>query len=106
MKNKLYILIMHRWGEKGLHSYTQGVYDDKELALKVGRAEMLYRAGKYEPKLYEAEINKPYYPNDSEFRAILGIGPEHENEDTSFDETYSENGHKKRAIPGRGDNQE
>jgi len=34
MKNKLYIVNVFRWGDRGKHSYFVGVFDKKNKALK------------------------------------------------------------------------
>ena len=61
MKNKLYIVNVFRWGDRGKHSYFVGVFDKKNKALKEADKEERYRGGiKYQAEIIETEINVSY----------------------------------------------
>lgn len=44
---KVYIVIMHRYGDTDAHTYIEGVYKTYELAKKAGFKEQMYRGNKY-----------------------------------------------------------
>lgn len=53
----LYVVTMHRWGDKELHSYLLGVYDNYAEALDAGIQEYEDRAHKYEPTIWNTLLN-------------------------------------------------
>jgi len=56
---KLYVVQMYRWGDEDGHSYIEGIYVNRRLANKHGKAEEVSRAGKYEFKIWTFTLNKP-----------------------------------------------
>ena len=57
MTQKVYVVVMRRFGDSELHSYAQGVFTKKHQAKKAGIAEEYFRGGKYEAVLYEFELD-------------------------------------------------
>lgn len=43
----MYVVIAYRWGERGNHSYTLGIFDKKMAAIKCAESHTKYRGGKY-----------------------------------------------------------
>ena len=55
----LYVVQMYRWGDKDSHSYIEGIYDNRRIACRHGKAEVRQRAGKYEYKIWKHSLNQP-----------------------------------------------
>ncbi len=55
---KVYIVIMHRYGEREAHTYIKGIYKNKENAIKVGKEEEMCRDGKYDSVIREEIVNE------------------------------------------------
>lgn len=53
MKRNIYTVHAYRWGDRGLHSYSIGVYTKKHAALKAAEEEEEWRGGKYECEVLE-----------------------------------------------------
>lgn len=47
MKQVIYIVEAHRWGDRELHHYIVGAFTKKAQAIKCADAEAQYRGGKY-----------------------------------------------------------
>jgi hypothetical protein len=58
MKTTVYVVTMHRWGDKESHNYVQGVFTKKAQAQKCCDAERSYRGCKYEPKITEVILDQ------------------------------------------------
>lgn len=54
----LYIVQMYRYGSLDAHSYTAGIFDNEYDAKACGIAEAFWRANKYEPVIYEHNLNE------------------------------------------------
>lgn len=55
----IYILEMQRFGNEEAHHYIVGAYSTIEGANFAGDAEERFRAGKYEKKITQVEIDAP-----------------------------------------------
>ena len=72
MKNKIYVVSMYRWGDRESHSYVQGVYTKKSLAIKLAEEERVYRGGnKYYPEVLEFNTNTPKSSEDAATYKII-----------------------------------
>jgi len=56
MKNKIYIVVAYRWGERSNHSYTVGAFETKEEAIVCADGHRDYRGGKYSCEVEEIII--------------------------------------------------
>lgn len=56
---KVYVTVMHRWGDPDNHTYIAGVFSSKEEADKVGKLEHEWRGNKYDHVVKEFVINDP-----------------------------------------------
>jgi len=73
-KKKLYIVIVYRWGDRGLHSYFVGVFAKKQKAIDEAEKEECYRGGsKYQAEIIETEINISCAGIDYEFKTIKDL---------------------------------
>ena len=54
----LYVVQMYRWGNKEGHNYTAGIFDNETDAKACGVAENIWRGSKYEPTIYQHNINE------------------------------------------------
>ena len=45
--NEMYVVIAYRFGNNSLHSYTVGVFNKKDIAIKCAESHADYRGGKY-----------------------------------------------------------
>jgi hypothetical protein len=50
---KFYTVNAYRWGDRELHSYSVGVYTNKQAALQAAESEAEWRGGKYECEVLE-----------------------------------------------------
>lgn len=71
---KVYVVTMHRWGDSESHNYVQGVFTKKFQAEKAGKAENLYRGGKYEYKISECTLNEHDSDSISYFQRVEAFG--------------------------------
>ena len=53
----VYTVHAYRFGDRDLHSYSVGVYSDKDSALDAARIETDYRGGKYDCEVLEWELD-------------------------------------------------
>jgi len=58
---KVFVVKMNRYGDREKHSYVLGVWSTREEAEKAGNVEKYYRAGKYEPEIFEFTIDANEY---------------------------------------------
>jgi|GEM_PF-5744102 len=58
MKEIIYVVVAHRYGNKELHSYIVGVFSSPEDALKAAVREEEFRGGKYICSVLEIEKEK------------------------------------------------
>ena len=73
-KNKIYIVIVYRWGDRGCHSYFVGAFASKQKAIDEAEKEEHYRGGiKYQSEIIETEINKSCAGNDFEFKTVKSL---------------------------------
>jgi len=54
----LFVVQMYRWGTEDNHNYTAGIFDNEADAKVCGVAENIWRGGKYEPTIYQHNLNK------------------------------------------------
>jgi len=67
MKNKIYTVHAYRYGDRELHSYSQGVFTKKQAALVEAEKHSLERGGKYECEVVEWE------PDSVNGKVVLGL---------------------------------
>ena len=56
-KNKIYTVIAYRYGDNSSHSYTLGVFNKKEKAIKCADSHTEYRGMKYSCHVEQCELN-------------------------------------------------
>ena len=59
-----YVVVAYRWGEQANHSYSIGVFDDKQLAIDAAESHTTYRGGKYACVVEECTLN--FFDNDTD----------------------------------------
>lgn len=58
LKKFIYVVIMHRWGDRESHSYFLGVYSKKKRAQNAGNREYEQRgSGKYYPEIIKTNLD-------------------------------------------------
>ena len=73
-KNKLYIVIVYRWGDRGCHSYFVGAFSKKQKAIDEAQKEEMYRGGtKYRAEIIETDINVSCAGNEHDFKTIKAL---------------------------------
>lgn len=56
---KIFVTIMHRWGDPDNHTYVLGVFTSEEEAERYGQMEHQYRGNKYDPVVKAFTVNDP-----------------------------------------------
>jgi len=56
---KVFVTIMHRWGDPDNHTYVLGVFTSKEEAELHGQKEHEWRGNKYEPVVKAFTVDDP-----------------------------------------------
>lgn len=64
MKDEVYVVIAYRWGQRENHSYTLGVFNQEDTAIKCADSHTEYRAGKYACVVEKCVMNE--FQNDSD----------------------------------------
>lgn len=60
--DKVYVVMMHRFGDREGHSYVEGIYSNMGEAVKNLELHEQWRGGKYEGEILEMKLNKPGRP--------------------------------------------
>ena len=63
MKEEIYVVVAYRWGKRENHSYTVGVFNEKQAAIKCADSHTAYRAGKYACVVEKCVLND--FENDA-----------------------------------------
>lgn len=63
-KNKSYVVIAYKWGERSNHSYTVGIFSKKHKAIECADSHCLYRGLKYSCCVEECVTDN--FSNDSD----------------------------------------
>lgn len=53
---KVFAVMAHRWGDEEGHTYLVGVFTEKKHAENCGKAEKVYRGGKYDCIVHEIPL--------------------------------------------------
>ena len=59
----VFVTTMQRYGNRELHSYVLGVWSTREIAMRAGETEALWRGGKYEPEVTEWKVDANEFDN-------------------------------------------
>ena len=71
MKPTIYTVHAYRWGDRGCHSYTVGVFGKKHAALKAAETEEDYRGGKYECEVLEWTLDSSIAGNHDNAAKVI-----------------------------------
>ena len=69
---RVFVVIMHRWGDSESHTYLQGVFRTLDKAKLIGALSYAYRGGKYEPYIEEVDLSE-HNDMDLAFKESLGL---------------------------------
>ncbi len=61
---KMFVVIAYKFGESMNHSYTVGIFDKKEKAIKCANSHSKYRGGKYDCVVEQCFLN--YFNNNKD----------------------------------------
>lgn len=64
MKQEVYVVIAYRWGNRENHSYTAGVFNKINSAIKCADSHTEYRGGKYACVVEQCVMNE--FENDKD----------------------------------------
>lgn len=85
----VYLVTAFRWGNIEEHSYCCGIFEDINVAFKVGLRERIWRGGKYELHIEEITLNAENIMTSKNVNNFWWVDPKEFSQE-DVDEAYAD----------------